>query len=168
MGGEIQHRTIGVEYGIGPITMVNIPIHYQNLLEIPGLGMSCRYGHIIEDAKAHAAIGHGMVAGRPDQGKSSPMAFNHRIHGSNGATRCHEGGIKRVFGEDGIDIEVAASPLAYGLHLIYIIPPVYCLDLLDRRGFRRDALNIQSFGFDSIQDCRQAFLSLRMSIGIVQ
>ena len=74
---------------------MHIPVHDEHLLQTPGLGMLRGYGHVVEDAKAHAAVGHGMVAGRPHQSKGAVKTVHYGVHRRHGSARRHHG---RVIG----------------------------------------------------------------------
>jgi len=105
--------------------------------------MPCCYGHVIEDAKAHAAIGHGMMARRPHQGKSAVKAVQYSVHCLYGASCSHESGMVGVFGENRVDIQMASSVLADGFDLIDVALAVYGGDLAEGGSRGSDAINFE-------------------------
>ena len=59
---------------------------------MPPLRVARRDGHVIEDAKAHAVIGRGVMSGRPHGAERVlRTALDHRIHGIQDAA----GGLER-------------------------------------------------------------------------
>jgi len=72
MGREEQDRRIVVEGMLGAVTVVEIPVHDQDLFQSVLFFRICGGdGDVIENAEAHAAIRFSMVSGRPDKGENS-------------------------------------------------------------------------------------------------
>jgi len=51
------------------------------------------YSHVVEDAKTHAAVRHGVVSGRPYQSKGAVIIADCSVHCRYGSTRRHQGGV---------------------------------------------------------------------------
>ena len=70
MSREIQDGRIVVECLLGSVPVVEIPVNYQNLLELPLLlQISCSYGDIVEIAEAEWPLVECVVPGRTDGAK---------------------------------------------------------------------------------------------------
>ncbi len=69
--GKIQHIRVCVKGLLGGIAMVQIPVHYQDLLYVIGIhGIAGTQGHIIEKTEPHGPIPFCMMSRGPDQGKT--------------------------------------------------------------------------------------------------
>ena len=147
---------------------MHIPVYYEHFFRSPRLGMLRGDGDVIEDAKSHAAIGLGVVPGRPDQGKGAVVLPEDGIDRGQCAACGHQGGIIGVFGKDCIDIQVAATVLADGFYLIDVPSSMYGCNLGYGRGLWGDEVYIELFRLNFIQYCGEALLFLRMAVRPVQ
>src|SRR5512136_1775055 len=120
MGREVHDRFIGIKDGTRSIAVVHVPIHDENLFPAFSLSMASGNGHVIEDAKAHSAVGHSVMSGRPDERKSAIVAVQNCIYGGDRASCCHQSCIVGISGQDRIQVKIATAFFADGLNLVYI------------------------------------------------
>lgn len=66
MKRDIQNRRIFVENVLHPVSMVNIPVKYQNLADVwvLFLGMLGSDGYSVEETEAPSIIHFGVMSGR--------------------------------------------------------------------------------------------------------
>jgi hypothetical protein len=83
VGAEIEYGGVGIEHLLRAIAVVHIPVdnehafHPMFLLHIPR-----RNGYLIEQTKAHGALGEGVMPRWADGSKGVPCpSCHHRIHG---------------------------------------------------------------------------------------
>ena len=82
MRAEVEDRSIAIEDILRAVTVVDVPIDDRHLGDpVLLLRVARGDGDIIKQAETHAAIGRGMMAGRPHGAERvGCFAFNDGIH----------------------------------------------------------------------------------------
>jgi hypothetical protein len=72
------------------VAVVHVPIRDEHAPDsVPALRVAGRDGHVVDNAKTHAAIGCGVMAGRPYCAESVSCApFDYGVHCIQDAARC--------------------------------------------------------------------------------
>ena len=103
--GEIKHSRIVIKRPLRALTVVDVPVHYQDLLYTFRQCVSGAYGDVVEVAVAADLVEHGVVARRPQDAEAVlDLAGEDGVGELHGATRGELGEAVHV------GMQVAAVP----------------------------------------------------------
>jgi hypothetical protein len=113
VNAEEEHRGIREEDVLRAIAVVNIPIDDEDAFQtMDRAGVRRGQSDVVEQAKAHAMGGRGMMAGGPHQAQRRPVATaQDSVHGRDTGTGRGEGHLERVGRDDGVRIKQSAPML---------------------------------------------------------